>query len=30
MPFFVLVFVLGLGGAKLRLYTLWIPEQFTT
>jgi MFS family permease len=30
MPFFVLVFVLGLGGANFALYTLWIPEQYTT
>jgi len=30
MPFMVLVFVLGLGGANFALYTLWIPEQYTT
>jgi MFS family permease len=30
MPFFLLVFVLGLGGANFALYTLWIPEQYTT
>jgi MFS family permease len=30
LPFFVLVFVLGLGGANFALYTLWIPEQYTT
>ena len=30
MPFFLLVFILGLGGANFALYTLWIPEQFTT
>jgi nitrate/nitrite transporter NarK len=29
-PFFILVFVLGLGGANFALYTLWIPEQYTT
>ncbi len=29
-PFFALTFVLGLGGANFALYTLWIPEQFTT
>jgi MFS family permease len=29
-PFFFLVFVLGLGGANFALYTLWIPEQYTT
>jgi len=28
--FFVLTFVLGLGGANFALYTLWIPEQYTT
>ena len=28
--FFVLVFILGLGGANFALYTLWIPEQYTT
>ena len=30
IPFFVLIFVLGLGGANFALYTLWIPEQYTT
>ncbi len=30
VPFFVLVFVLGLGGANFAVFTLWIPEQFTT
>lgn len=29
-PFMLLVFVLGLGGANFALYTLWIPEQYTT
>ena len=29
-PFFVLVFILGLGGANFALYTLWLPEQYTT
>jgi MFS family permease len=29
-PFFLLVFVLGLGGANFALYTLWLPEQYTT
>jgi len=29
-PFFILTFVLGLGGANFALYTLWIPEQYTT
>ena len=30
VPFFILVFVLGLGGANFAVFTLWIPEQFTT
>jgi MFS family permease len=30
MPFFILIFILGLGGANFALYTLWIPEQYTT
>jgi MFS family permease len=30
MPFFILVFILGLGGANFAVFTLWIPEQFTT
>ena len=30
MPFFVLVFILGLGGANFAVFTLWIPEQYTT
>ena len=29
-PFFLLVFILGLGGANFALYTLWLPEQYTT
>jgi MFS family permease len=29
-PFFVLIFILGLGGANFALYTLWLPEQYTT
>src|SRR5207245_1839352 len=28
--FFVMVFVLGVGGANFAMYTLWIPEQYTT
>jgi MFS family permease len=28
--FYVCVFFLGLGGANFALYTLWLPEQFTT
>jgi MFS family permease len=30
VPFFIMVFVLGLGGANFALFTLWIPEQYTT
>jgi MFS family permease len=30
MPFMVLVFILGLGGANFAVFTLWIPEQYTT
>jgi len=30
VPFFALVFVLGIGGANFALYTLWLPEQYTT
>ena len=30
VPFFVLVFILGIGGANFALYTLWLPEQYTT
>lgn len=28
--FFLCIFVLGLGGANFAMYTLWIPEQYTT
>ena len=28
--FFVCVFFLGLGGANFAIYTLWLPEQYTT
>jgi MFS family permease len=28
--FFVMVFLLGIGGANFAMYTLWIPEQYTT
>lgn len=28
--FFVSLFFLGLGGANFAMYTLWIPEQYTT
>ena len=30
MTFFVLVFFMGLGGANFAVYTIWIPEQYTT
>jgi MFS family permease len=28
--FYVLIFLLGLGGANFAMYTVWLPEQFTT
>jgi MFS family permease len=28
--FFVCIFLLGLGGANFAMYTLWLPEQYTT
>ena len=28
--FYVCVFFLGFGGANFALYTLWLPEQYTT
>ena len=28
--FFVLVFFMGLGGANFAVYTVWVPEQYTT
>ncbi len=28
--FFGLLFVLGVGGANLAIYTMWLPEQYTT
>ena len=30
IPFFVLIFFLGLGGANFAMYTLWLPEQYPT
>ena len=30
MPFIVLIFFLGLGGANFAMYTLWLPEQYAT
>ncbi len=28
--FFVLIFFLGIGGANFAIYTLWLPEQYST
>jgi nitrate/nitrite transporter NarK len=28
--FLVAVFFLGVGGANFAMYTLWLPEQYTT
>ena len=28
--FFLLIFVMGLGGANFAIYTLWLPEQYGT
>jgi MFS family permease len=28
--FYACVFVLGIGGANFAMYTLWLPEQYTT
>ncbi len=29
-PFFVLIVFLGIGGANFAMYTLWLPEQYST
>ena len=29
-PFFAVLFLLGLGGANFAMYTIWLPEQYTT
>jgi len=29
-PFFAILFLLGLGGANFALYTIWLPEQYST
>ena len=29
-PFMVLTFFMGLGGANFAMYTVWLPEQYTT
>ena len=28
--FFLLIFFLGIGGANFAIYTLWLPEQYST
>jgi MFS family permease len=30
VPFFVVLFVLGVGGANFAMYTIWLPEQYPT
>ncbi len=30
MPFMAVLFFLGVGGANFAIYTLWLPEQYTT
>ena len=29
-PFFICLFFLGVGGANFAMYTLWLPEQYST
>ena len=29
-PFFAVLFFLGVGGANFAMYTIWLPEQYTT
>jgi MFS family permease len=29
-PFFIVLFFLGVGGANFAMYTLWLPEQYST
>jgi MFS family permease len=29
-PFFVVLFLLGVGGANFAVYTVWLPEQYPT
>jgi MFS family permease len=29
-PFFAVLFFLGLGGANFAMYTIWLPEQYST
>jgi MFS family permease len=30
VPFMVVLFFLGVGGANFAMYTLWLPEQYST
>jgi MFS family permease len=30
VPFMVVLFALGVGGANFAMYTLWLPEQYST
>jgi MFS family permease len=30
LPFFVVLFLLGVGGANFAMYTIWLPEQYPT
>lgn len=30
VPFFMMIFLMGIGGANFALYTLWLPEQYST
>ena len=29
-PFFAVLFLLGIGGANFAMYTIWLPEQYST
>jgi MFS family permease len=30
VPFFFVLFLLGVGGANFAMYTIWLPEQYST
>ena len=30
VPFMIVLFALGVGGANFAMYTLWLPEQYPT
>src|SRR5206468_7496119 len=30
VPFMICLFALGVGGANFAMYTLWLPEQYST